>query len=370
MGNLLRRVAALFTGLLTALLGGGPVLAANTTPRLGIIGNYSDTELEQLRSIAGAGELLVELEWRRAEPTRGVWDLDYLAEVADRIDVLRRAGWRIALNAGVHEAPGWLLALPGARYVDQHGQAYTDSDEPNLLFGTHLRYMAVRYLTKVFDQLGTDFTIVRVGGGHWGELTYPSRLDPATGRIRNLYYAYDDNADGNPVPTWTPGDPSPNGEAHQFLSWYLNSLAYYQNWQIHALRKAGFGGTAAVLYPSYGMRPGDFEAAVATDLAGTSSAEINGEVQRGYDAKRQVNALNDPYVAVYGTWADNPQTLAWLAQLAGAHDLPVMAETSHGCPPEDLPAVFAAARQHGLAAIYPVRQPVDAVTTAAPGLDG
>jgi hypothetical protein len=339
--------------------------APATPSHVGIIGNYEDDDMRSMRGAGRAADALVELEWAQAEPARGHYDESYLDRVAARIATLRAMGYTISLNTGVQNAPEWLLRLPGARFIDQFGHAYRDSNEPNLIFGTGYRYLAVRYLRKVFARLGGDFSIVRAGGGHWGELTYPFQLDPATGRLRNLYYAFDVNARAkNPVPTWRPGQPSPSGAATRFLSWYLNSLAGYQNWQITALRKAGYPGRVAVLYPSYGMRGGDFERATATNLAGTSSPEINGEVQRGYDAKRQINALRDPAVVVYGTWAENADTVSHLAGLAAAKGLPVMAETSHVCTPAQLPGVLRQARAAGVETVYVVRLPASDVVGA------
>jgi glycosyl hydrolase family 42 (putative beta-galactosidase) len=333
---------------------------------IGIIGNYSDDDMRIMQGDGRAADALVELEWAYAEPVRGSFDEAYLGRIAERISTLRAMGYRIALNTGVQNAPEWLLRLPGARYVDQYGHAYRDSNEPNLVFGTGYRYLATRYLTTVFARLGTDFSIVRAGGGHWGELTYPSQVDPATGRLRNLYYAFDVNAKAkNPVPSWRPGRPSTAGQAGRFLSWYLNSLAGYQNWQIAALRQAGYAGRVAVLYPSWGMRAGDFERAVATNLAGSSSPEINGEVQRGYDAKRQIAALRDPNVVVYGTWAENADTVAYLAGLAAAKGLATMAETSHVCTPAQLPEVLRQSQAAGVQAVYVVRLPAADIVSSS-----
>jgi hypothetical protein len=362
----LKLVVAALTAALAVLPTARVAEAAPATTAIGIIGNYSDDDMRSLRADGQAADALVELEWAQAEPVRGHYDEAYLDRIAARITTLRQMGYRIALNTGVQNAPQWLLKLPGARYVDQFGQAYTDSNEPNLIFGTGLRYLAQRYLMTVFARLGDDFSIVRVGGGHWGELTYPFKLDPATGRLRNLYYAFDANArTKNPVPSWRPGQPGSTGQAGKFLSWYLNSLAVYQNWQIIALRKAGFPGRVAVLYPSYGMRAGDFERAVVTNLAGTASPEVNGEVQRGYDAKRQIAALRDPDVVVYGTWAENADTVGYLAGLAAAKGLTVMAETSHVCTPEQLPEVLRQNRANGVQAVYVVRLPAADVVSSS-----
>jgi hypothetical protein len=323
---------------------------------LGIIGNYSDADMTSLHSGGKAADMLVEMTWAAAEPAPGQFNYAYLDQVKARITRFQQLGYTVSFNTGVQEAPAWLLAQPGARYVDQFGEAYTDSTEPNLVFGTQYRGLAERYLQTLFSRLGTGFSIVRAGGGHWGELTYPFKLDKNTGKLRNLYYAFDENAKrSNPVPGWKPGMASPSGQASRFLTWYLNSLAAYQNWQVSALRKAGYTGSIAVLYPSWGMRSGDFDKAVATNLAGTSSPEINGEVQRGYDATRQINSLTDPGVVVYGTWAESSNTVAYLSGLAKAKGLRAMAETSHVCAPEQLPTVMAQARRNDLAALYIVR---------------
>ena len=60
------------------------------------------------------------------------------------------------------------------------------------------------------------------------------------------------------MPGWRPGDPSPRGEARKFLGWYLDMLTRYQNWQVRALRRS-YDGPVAMLYASWGMRPGDFD---------------------------------------------------------------------------------------------------------------
>ncbi|MFF5075769.1 beta-galactosidase [Actinoplanes sp. NPDC000266] len=342
--------------IVSVFVGNGGVASAETgagagTASLGIIGNYSDADMRSMRTSGGAGDALVEMNWSQAEPAPGQFDTAYLGSIAARAAKLRAMGYTISLNTGIQSAPAWLLQRPGARYVDQFGVTYTGGNEPNLIFGSGYRPLAVRYLTKVFQQLGSNFSLVRAGGGHWGELTYPS-----SEKQRNLYFAFDVNAArANPVPGWKPGRPSPNGQAAKFLNWYLDALASYQNWQITALRQAGWAGTVAMLYPSYGMRAGDFGKAVATNLAGTSSAEINGEVQRGYDATRQIGALKDKKVAVYGTWAENANTVAYLAGLARAKGLRAMAETTHVCLPSQLPTVMGIARANNLAALYIVR---------------
>jgi hypothetical protein len=128
----------------------------------------------------------------------------------------------------------------------------------------------------------------------------------------------------------------------------LDKLTEFQNWQIAALRQAGYQGTAAVLYPSWGMRDGDFEEAVMTNLAGTSSPEINGEIQRGYDHRRHVQGLTDATVAKWGTWAEEPATLSWLASLNPAdRTIPLMGENSGPGTTDKSQAFVDSCRQSG-----------------------
>ena len=159
-------------------------------------------------------------------------------------------------------------------------------------------------MKDVFRDFGTDFYAVRLGGGRYGEVTYPPNSFRGNG---NLYWAYDENAQESAgeagIAGWRPGDSSPSGEAGRFLEWYLDALAEYQNWQVAALRES-YGGQIMMLYPGWGIRPGQAEEAVATNLDGSTSSEKKGEIQRGRDFERQVGAIEDENVLVTTTALD------------------------------------------------------------------
>jgi hypothetical protein len=103
------------------------------------------------------------------------------------------------------------------------------------------------------------------------------------------------------------------------------------------------------------MRAGDFDKSVATNLSGTSSPEINGEVQRGYDHARQINAITDHGAAVWGTWVENTGTISWLASLADAKGLKKFGENSGGNGPTEMATAVGAAVKYGLAGFLWVR---------------
>lgn len=99
------------------------------------------------------------------------------------------------------------------------------------MFYEELRPFAEEYYAWLGEML-TNVTAtggiagLRLGGGHYGELSYPRNGPPG-----GVYWAFDARAtEKNPVPWWRPGQPSPNGEALTFLTWYLGALVDYQDW--------------------------------------------------------------------------------------------------------------------------------------------
>jgi hypothetical protein len=319
-------------------------------PAWGMAGGYTST---QLADLAGRGirVTLVEMSWARAEPQDGVWDEAYFDSVRSQAASMRALGLKPILNFGLHHAPPWLLAKAGARFVNEHGAPYTATDEANLVFARDLRGHAEQYLGKLFTELGSDWYAIRVGGGHWGELQYPAQKGTDA---KWQWWAFDQNALAqSPVPSYRPCGGS-QAEAATFLGWYLDALSEFQNWQVSSVRRY-YAGPIAVLYASWGMRGGDFDKAAAANLCGTSSAEINGEVQRGYDHARHVGAVTDPGVAVWGTWAEQPGTISYLAGLADAKGLAKMGENSGSDDLVKMAQAVTAAKQYGLRMLLWIR---------------
>lgn len=307
--------------------------ASDTVTAWGVLGN-DQSQLVAERA-AGITTKVYVLSWRDLAPTETTLNMPLIRYQQAEMARIRQAGFRIVLGLGFTDAPAWVHAnYTDTYYINQFGDPYiantADGGDANLIFNPNMRSLAFAYIQSVFANFGTDFAAVRLGGGHWGELTYP--LHTIGGRT-NLYWAYDHNAlASSPVPAWRPGQPSPNGEAATFANWYLDALAAYQNWQIATLRQS-YGGPLMMLYPSWGMRPGQLGQAIVGNLGGTTSPEINGEMQRGYDFARLVSRINDPNVVVTTTWLDadatrdtgaNPDdwsTIEYLASLANAHPL-------------------------------------------------
>jgi hypothetical protein len=307
---------------------------------------------------AGVSHVVLSVSWDRFQPTPASVDATYVARLRTDLVTYRKAGLKVVLDLGVQYPPDWLRKLPNARFQNQHGDAFIDpapgKNVVNFVFNDLLRERQLDYLAAVFKQLGTDWAAVRVGGGWYGELNYP----PAEfAKKTNCYWAFDPFAQGAkpglptgvspcPVPGWKPGDTSPDSaSARRFADWYLDSLKNYHDWQIAAARRH-YAGPLQMLYPSWGLRPGQLDVAVSNHLSGGTAPEKNGEVQRGFDFARFIGGIRDPLVWVHCTWLDsNPDwsddtsadPVRWsppkyLAHLARLHNPPlrVSAENTGG----------------------------------------
>lgn len=254
---------------------------------------------------AGLRIWIVRLSWRDFAPTGAGRDEQYIAAKQQEFARLRGAGFQLILDPGFHDTPAWIHErYPGSRYIDQDGVPYSggdriDSGDANLIFNPVLRTIVDAYLADIFATFGTEFAAVRAGGGRHNELMYP----PST-RDHARYWAFDRYAlAASPAPGWRPGAASPHGEAAQFMAWYLDALVDYQNWQIQTLRRS-YRGPIMILYPGWGIRPGQLDEAIRTNLDGTTTAEKTGEVPMGTDYARQIAALRDPDILVTTTWLD------------------------------------------------------------------
>jgi hypothetical protein len=371
----LRSLFCLFPSLILL----APVLRAAPAPlRIGVL----QPKPSYAAPLAEAGVSLVVLgvSWSDFEPAAGTTNPAYVRKLRDELAVYRQAGLRVVLDPGVQYPPAWLFDLPDARYQNQYGDLYADRSSgkniANTVFNDAVRSRYAAHLAALFRELGTDWFAVRLGGGWYGELNYP---DTTYAKQANCYWAYDPVAQGSkpglpagitacPVPGWKPGTASPDhASARRFLDWYLACLQNYHDWQIKTVRRL-YTGPLLMMYPSWGIRPGQLKAAVEGDLAGETSPEKNGEIQRGFDFARFIGGITDPGVWIHCTWLDaNPawsdetssdparwSPIHFLADLSRRHTpaLTVSAENTGGGGPETLRLCVDRARDHELNAVF------------------
>lgn len=266
---------------------------------------------------AGLKIRTLEIGWNLYEPRESDWSVTYIGEQRTLLARLREAGFLVVLDLGLQNPPDWIWGYSNSQFINQYGTRFQGGlgvNGLNAIFNQAIRDRQARYIQRVFADLGTSFYAVRLGGGPNNELMYP----PPTYKTNlNSYWAYDDIAQGRtpglppgmrpaPLRDWIPGSPSAlHSEAAEFVNWYIESLKNFQDWQIASVR-AVYPGKLMVLYPSWGIRPGELAAAITSDLSGITSPELNGEIQRGLDIARFVAGITDRNVILYTTWLDAP----------------------------------------------------------------
>lgn len=329
---------------------------------------------------AGINVTVLSVIWDRIEPQEGQWSSKEIKRIKSEISAARFTGMAISVDFGLQYPPKWVFSLPDSRFRNQYGDEYVGTNPGsngfNTVFVQSNRDRVERYIKFFFKEFGTDFQSIRLGWGYYGELNYPyHRFKGKTGEKTNCYWSFDDVVLGNkpglpagisrnPVPGWKPGDPSPNGEARKFIEWYMGAMQNFHEWQIKLVRSQ-YPGLLCMLYPSWGIRPGWIDAAVAGNLNGKTSPEKNGEIQRGYDFARFIKGIKDPKVVVYGTWIDaktwqvnddrGTNVASWspirfLSQLAKDHQpkLAVWGENTGPGKKDQMDISFQRAREYGL----------------------
>ena len=302
-----------------------------------------EPELDRAAELRAAGIQVVMLavSWNSYEPEQGRGDPAYQRTVRERYADLRRAGHEVVLSPGLQCPPSWVFELDDhTRFVDQYGEPWhgdVGQDVPNAVFNPKVRRAQEDYLHRIADDLADlEFFGVRASGLPDDELRYP---EARAGGPPDSFWAFDHHAQAaSPVPGWKPGQPGVD-EANAFLEFYLDSLAGYGEWSV-ATHRAAFGAspTLMVQLGSWGVRPGDIDAAAATRLDGSSPGVSRETLQQGLDWERQLPRFAQADgVIVSGTWMDAPDQgtevgdespIRYIARLAEPLGLGVIGENT------------------------------------------
>ncbi|HZS14235.1 MAG TPA: hypothetical protein VFC09_06520 [Candidatus Dormibacteraeota bacterium] len=338
----------------------GLTASASGTPFFGVL----DAGGGDATAEAGAGISVasLELNWSAYQPAPGQVSSSYVSSMRTRLQQLRAAGLNVVLDVGMQYPPSWIFSVDAnTRFVDQYGDVWHSSlsqDIPNAVFDQNVRNYEAAYIAQVAADFGDVFWAVRAGGLLQDELRYP---DASYNGHSNCYWAFDANAQaGSPVPGWIPGQAGTT-QASQFLNYYLQSITDFSNWLVSTYRAHFPSPWIQVLYPSWGLRPGDTDNAIASDLNGSTPPASWGTLEMGLDWSRQVSSLPDSHVMVYGTWMERgddgstANTMApthYLATLGAARGLPAAGENaSSGDDLTTMQTVVSNARGWGLAGL-------------------
>ena len=268
-----RVVLAAVLGVLAVVATPGAAAAA-PAPALGVLG--SDSRWAPQIASAGLNTVMLQAHWDRAQPAPGApLSAPYVAELRRQHAEYRARGLAVVLDTGLQYTPGWVFQLPGARFVDQFGTPFgnTSASGENVadaVWNPQVRAAQADYVRALGAAVGRDaFAAVRVGGLLTGELRLPT--DRSRHAAVGSWWAFSPAAQASsPVRGYRPGvSPRSATKDAAFLRWYLDSLAGYQDFLVTAVRGA-FSGDLQLMYPSYGVRPGDEAAAAANGLRRSS----------------------------------------------------------------------------------------------------
>ena len=81
---------------------------------------------------AGWRVAVVPVSWDRFEPKPGVFDENYIRELARKMSDLRKLGYKLQMDPGVQYPPAWVFELPQGRYKNQFGDLFV-SKEPGMV---------------------------------------------------------------------------------------------------------------------------------------------------------------------------------------------------------------------------------------------
>src|SRR5258708_7447193 len=234
----------------------GLTAQAATTPFFGVL--EADGSHATAEAAAGLSAAELALNWSAYQPAQGQVSSSYVSSMRSRLQQLRSAGLNVVLDVGLQYPPAWIFTVDAnTRFVNQYGDVWHSSlsqDIPNAVFDQNVRNYQAAYVAQVAADLGGDFYAVRAGGLLQDELRYP---DAGYNGHTNSYWAFDANAQAHsPVPGWIPGQ-ADSTKAASFLNYYLQSITDYSTWLVSTYRAHFPSPWLQVLYPSWGLRPGD-----------------------------------------------------------------------------------------------------------------
>jgi hypothetical protein len=246
-------------------LGPAPVFTlVPPNPALGTLGTHPATAAQE--DASGVKVAMIEFNWSQEEPQEGVFSTAYESSMRSRLASLEAAGMRVTLALGLHYTPSWVSTLPGARFVDEHGNTSTQVD---MVFNDQIRALAAAYVQRIATvfPLG-QFWAVRITSGSNSEVLYPSG---------GSYWAFDASAQNgpnlpatmarNPFPGWKPGQAGLTAAQQEtWADWYLGGLDDVIQWQMGLVAGLGFAGFYQVLTPGLGILPRGFQSALNNNL--------------------------------------------------------------------------------------------------------
>jgi hypothetical protein len=375
-------VAAASASVVTVLTGGRRESTTSCRqPMFGIL--EADAAFMTSDAAAGACFATINLDWAKWESAPGMINTAYRAAMEREAAEYRASGWVLAVDAGLQEAPSWVLELPGGQLIDQYG---VRSGTADFEFSAAVRAAAAIYMRDVVKSMG-HVAYYRIGLSESGETLYPHVVDNgwwAYGPALGVGTKLPAGVGRSPLPGWVPGSPEWRGQAVDlaevtaWYDWYFSAMVDAHAWEMATYRRDGFTGELELVIPGTGALPANYGRRLSEDLAPNAGIDFYSTMNTGAvwwkfldDLPSLRNAVLD-ISSVYdgsgsprgnvcnhadSTVADtDPQIVdwsdtRWLTYLATKHHIAVMGENPGNTPAEDLSGISALVRNCHLVAL-------------------
>ena len=320
---------------------------------------------------AGIKSAMFEFSWASFEPAPGVFSSSYLATMRSMLAAYHAAGSTVTLGLGLENTPSWVMSLPDATYVNEHGNVSAEAD---FVYSAAVRAAAAGYLTQISKYFPlSGFYAIRLNSGGDPEMLYPGDYDG--------YWAFSHAAltgtglpagmTANPDPAWRPGQPGlTKNQLNTWLNWYIGGLDKVTGWEMNLFTSLGFTGSFETVTPGSGTRPDGLAADENSNFGNDDNSTQAGAVWDRYyamlPAKTRViayissvadNSGNDDTCTPADTTLplssasmDNWSATRWIAAIAHDNHLPAGGENVGYNIPASLDKHYLDTSAHGMMA--------------------
>ena len=314
------------------------ILASKWGAQQPLLGALDPSASYSSLSTSGFHEVVIGASWADIEPSQDSYSASAVSNLQAQINTALAAGLTPSLDIGTQYAPAWVFTVGGGvQFKDQYGDVFSGSpssgnDVANTVTDANARNELGNYIAYLGSHL-TGISSIRLGGGPFNELRYPSGQ---AGSQANAYWFYD-NSSQTTLPAdvrgWVPGTGS-TAQATEFLSAYNNAMTNYGIWLVQQAAAAFPTSTKLeVILPGWGERPGEVASAESNLLSNT-----NDELNQGLDWIDMLSQLpSASQVVAYSTFADattgggtNPDPAAFIHSILPAGMLAGGESTGNG----------------------------------------
>lgn len=296
-----------------------PTVAESDPVWFGVLQPSTDPDDLQALADAGVTRVVVNAFWDQAHTADATFSSSYFDGLRASLALYRSYGFRVYIDLGLQYVPSWVEAISGARYKNQYGDDWVQTNASgdncvDVVYNATIRNHAKAYITRLASEIGQNIQGVRIGCGPAGELHYP---DQAFNSQTNSHWAFSDAANAlktgayASISGWTPGT-ADTAKAQVFLDFIVDHIVGYMDDMMGHIEALWPSAELCPLFPGWGWRAGQEAAAVAVSLDGSTGPEVpNGEICRGHRWTDHIPAMA-PYgskAVVWCTWIDAPT--AW-----------------------------------------------------------